>query len=955
LNKHISLQKLFLILAACCFFHNGFSQYWQQKVSYVIDVTLDDREKTLDAFEKITYSNQSPDTLTFIWFHLWPNAYKNDQTAFSDQLLGNGNTKFYFSDKDQKGYINRLDFKVNGESARIEDHPEHIDIIKLVLPHPLAPGKEITISTPFHVKLPFNFSRGGYDGQTFQVSQWYPKPAVYDQNGWHPMPYLDQGEFYSEFGIFDVRITVPGDYVVAATGNLQNKEELDWLTSRTGASEVAQNDAYHAKLKKAGTRKPKTSTNKSLPPTIEQVKTKTLRYLQNNVHDFAWFANKNFIVNHDTCQLESGKNIQVFTYYTREEKQTWSSSTSYAKDAIHFYSNEVGEYPYDVVSVVQGPQSFGGGMEYPTITIISPMPSAKDLDITMAHEIGHNWFYGILASNERDHPWMDEGINSFYEKKYTESKYGPSSQEEELLFQTKALRHTDQPIETSSQKFSESNYGLVAYHKTAEWMAFLEQKLGKEAFRKAMQDYFKDWQFRHPQPSDFRAEIEKTSPQVASGVFPLLLEKGILPNHQLNGSTTVSPLLKHSINNYILNPTRNILLLSPAIGINSYDKLMIGAIITNYKLPPSKFQFLAIPLYATGSKQLNVLGKLNYTIASGGVIRKTDVFINGSRFSMDEFSDTAGQKIRMQFRKITPGLKLTFREKDPRSTVNRYIQWKTFFINEESIHLTNDSIISGTDTALITRYTTPAKNRYVNQLKMVYENSRALYPFDVSLLLEQSTDFLRPSLTANYFFNYPKKGGLNVRFFAGKFFYLNGKTIAKQFANDRYQLNMSGAKGYEDYTYSDYFIGRNRFEGVESQQIMIRDGGFKVRTDLLADKTGKTDDWLTALNFTTTVPDNINPLSILPVKIPLRLFLDIGTYAEPWKNGSGESRFLFDAGIHIPLLAETLNIYIPLLYSKTYGDYFKSHKPETSFWKNISFSIDLFNKDLKALNREVEF
>lgn len=953
--KHISLQKLFLILAACCFFHNGIAQYWQQKVSYVIDVTLNDKEKTLDAYEKITYTNNSPDTLSFIWFHLWPNAYKNDKTAFSDQLLVNGNTKFYFSDKEQKGYINRLDFKVNGIPARTVDHPEYIDIIKLLLPKPLAPGQEVIISTPFHVKLPFNFSRGGYDGQTFQVSQWYPKPAVYDQNGWHPMPYLDQGEFYSEFGSFDVRITVPADYVVAATGNLQNEEELKWMATRNDTSGILPAPRTHTKVKQ--TRKPgsKTISNNPVQATAQQAQTKTLQYLQNKVHDFAWFANKKFIVNHDSCLLPSGRQIQVFTYYTREEKETWNASTSYAKDAIRFYSSEVGEYPYDIVSVVQGPQSFGGGMEYPTITIISPMPSAKELDVTIAHEIGHNWFYGILASNERDHPWMDEGINSFYEKKYTEGKYGRSSQEEELFFQTKALRHTDQPIETTSQQFSESNYGLVAYHKTAEWMAYLEEKLGKEAFRNAMQRYFKDWQFRHPQPTDFREEIEQTSPQVANELFPLLSKKGILPNHELNGSTIISPVIKHSVRNYLLNPTRNALILSPAIGINSYDKFMIGAIISNYKLPPSKFQMLAIPLYATGSKQFNWLGKLNYTFTSNGIIRKSDVFVNSSRFSMDEFTGTAGEKIRMQFRKITPGIKLTFRENDPRSTINKYIQWKTFFINEESIHFTNDSIISGTDTTLVTRYSTNSKDRYLNQLKFVYENSRALYPFNASLLVEQSTDFIRPSITANYFFNYPKKGGLNVRFFAGKFLYLNGKTIAKQFANDRYHLNMSGAKGYEDYTYSDYFIGRNRFEGLESQQIMIRDGGFKVRTDLLADKTGKTDDWLTALNFTTTVPDNINPLSVLPVKIPLRLFLDVGTYAEPWKTNTGDSRFLFDAGIQIPLLAETLNIYIPLLYSKTYGDYFKSHKPETSFWKNVSFSIDLFNRDIKALNREVEF
>src|SRR4051812_24218062 len=175
-------------------------QYFQQKVNYIIDVTLNDKEKTLDAFEKLTYYNNSPDTLHFLWFHLWPNAYKNDRTAFSDQLLANGNTKFYFSQKDDRGYINRLDFKVNGLTAQTEDHPEHIDIVKIQLPSPLLPGDSVKITTPFHVKLPFNFSRGGHDGDSYQLTQWYPKPAVFDASGWHPMPYLDQGEFYSDFG-----------------------------------------------------------------------------------------------------------------------------------------------------------------------------------------------------------------------------------------------------------------------------------------------------------------------------------------------------------------------------------------------------------------------------------------------------------------------------------------------------------------------------------------------------------------------------------------------------------------------------------------------------------------------------------------------------------------------------------------------------------------------------------
>ncbi|MBL7733065.1 MAG: hypothetical protein JNM88_17980, partial [Chitinophagaceae bacterium] len=196
----------------------------------------------------------------------------------------------------------------------------------------------------------------------------------------------------------------------------------------------------------------------------------------------------------------------------------------------------------------------------------------------------------------------------------------------------------------------------------------------------------------------------------------------------------------------------------------------------------------------------------------------------------------------------------------------------------------------------------------------------------------------------------------DVRLFAGKFFYTSSKTISKQFATDRYHLNMTGANGYEDYTYSDYFIGRNEFEGFASQQIMVRDGAFKVRTDLLADKVGKTDNWLVAVNFGTTIPSSVNPLSLLPVKIPLKLFLDVGTYAEAWKANSGLDHFIFDAGVHLPLLKETVNIYIPLLYSKVYKDYIQSTIDKKGrFWKKISFSIDISNFSFRKIQRNLNF
>ena len=244
----------------------------------------------------------------------------------------------------------------------------------------------------------------------------------------------------------------------------------------------------------------------------------------------------------------------------------------------------------------------------------------------------------------------------------------------------------------------------------------------------------------------------------------------------------------------------------------------------------------------------------------------------------------------------------------------------------------------------------------MNQLLCVIENFRALYPYRGELKIEQAKDFVRTAFTGNCFFNYPKTGGLDVRLFAGKFFYTGSKTVTKQFETDRYHLNLTGANGYEDYTYSDYFIGRNRFDGLASQQIMMRDGGFKIKTDLLAEKIGKTDDWLVATNFTSSIPAGINPLSLLPIDIPLRIFVDIGTYADAWKQNSGLDHFLFDAGLQLSLLKNTVNIYVPLIYSKAYKDYIQSYVEQKGrFWKTISFSIDISNFNLRKIDKSLTF
>ena len=336
------MKKLFLLfILFCCKINVANSQqaYWQQQVNFTIDVTLNDQDNTLDGFVKIAYYNNSPDTLYYIWFHLWPNAYKNDRTAFSDQLLENGRTDFYFSNNDKRGYINRLDFKVNGTVAKMEDHPQHQDMIKVILPQPLPPKKSIQIQTPFHEQLPFNFSRGGHVGQSYQITQWFPKPAVYDKEGWHPIPYLDQGEFYSEFGNYEVQITLPKSYIVGATGTLQDETEKKWLAKKISKPIICSDCAEGKKQQ---------IQESEILYTTE---TKTIHFKQDNIHDFAWFADHRYIVYTDTMKLASGRIINLYSYHLPKtsDQNYWGKSIPFIKKTIQTRSKWLGEYPYDIV------------------------------------------------------------------------------------------------------------------------------------------------------------------------------------------------------------------------------------------------------------------------------------------------------------------------------------------------------------------------------------------------------------------------------------------------------------------------------------------------------------------------------------------------------------------------------------------------------------------------------
>ncbi|MEI6020124.1 MAG: M1 family metallopeptidase, partial [Bacteroidota bacterium] len=384
---------------------------------------------------------------------------------------------------------------------------------KLILDKPLQPHDTIVISTNFFVKIPdARFSRLGHSGEAYFMTQWYPKPAVYDNEGWHAMPYLDQGEFYSEFGSFDVRITLPDNYVLAATGDrIDAEKEEDFLNRRV--KQTIEAIEKNTRIK----------DGMAFPPS--SAKLKTIRFKQYRVHDFAWFADKRFYALHDQIQLpESKRTVDTWVFFTDKNFNLWKNALNYVNAATDFYSSLLGDYPYNHVTAVDGTIMAGGGMEYPEITVIGDMGNAFDLNVTIAHEVGHNWFYGILGSDERHYPFMDEGINSFYEMRYIQ-KYYPNAKltqfigrdstfklfhlnkvpiwkEKEFMYYLSHLSNVDQAINLHSEAYSAFNYGSIVYGKTPLVFDYLMAYMTPPNFDRAMQAYYQKFKFKHPQPQD---------------------------------------------------------------------------------------------------------------------------------------------------------------------------------------------------------------------------------------------------------------------------------------------------------------------------------------------------------------------------------------------------------------------------------------------------------------------
>lgn len=971
------------------------NNYFQQNVDYIINVKLDDKNHFLLGDVNISYTNNSTTTLDTLWFHLWPNAYKNNTTALARQFIKRGTTKFYFSKDDDKGYIDSLQFTSGNIELMWDLKKDAIDICSVIPHHPIKPGETYSIKTPFRVKVPAaGFSRLGHSNQEYQITQWFPKPAVFDKEGWHKISYLDKGEFYSEFGKFDVFITVPENYVVAATGNIiDNSKEINWMKSRTYSN-----------------------VSKLSNTLISSENFKTLHFQQDKIHDFAWFAGKYFIVDVDSLILPSGKKVNTWAFYHMNCLKAMEKCNESTKKTISFLSEKVGEYPYDNVSVVESNLTAGGGMEYPMITVVQKPMNAVAMNQVVSHEVIHNWFYGILGFNERKYPYLDEGFTTFYEDWLDLKENGNSGTSilglnglnigkqffvpkyKEMFYPYLFLqsRGLDQKINAESDMHSTSNYFATVYFKAALSYLYLKNYLGEEVFDNCMQNFFAEWKFRHPQPGDLQRSFERYSSKNLSWYFDDILSSGKNVDYSLgkfkNSTDKTSLTIKNKGN--IQSPVNldfvnNSGLVAESLWIDGFagNKTIDFKKIDDLKYIRINSQ--NVPLDINESNNLsnrygcNALkfkpiyhvpkAGTNYIFYSPALgVNQNDGFMLGVylyndfalerkfnfnlspmyAFMSDDLTGFASaflnfKNVSESIRKISFGI--TARKYNFSAYTQKHLLDYTKIAPEINVYFSskgdNSHIIKQLNitynfiskenlnyNTIDSLYFTKPNNYSILTTEFKYANRRGVNPYSFNLSGQYHKDFIKLSLESKYRINYvSKRSGFDIRIFAGKLFNTNENSQID------YRLRMANNDGLNDYLFNATHLGRGNDSGLFSKSMTTYEGGFAVPTIV-----GTNSNWLFSINLKS---------SIYKINF-IKLYLNAGTYYNAKNAFTGSKALMYEGGFMISPLNDVLEIYFPITYSSDIKQVLELNNLD-NFGQRIRFVLNLEYGNLLKQLRDI--
>ena len=468
-------------------------EYWQQRADYDIVATLDTTRHTIKGHVTLAYTNNSPDTLRYLWMQLDQNLYKPGSAG---SYLFPEDTRF--GDRGFEGGYEIQNLVANGTRAASEVNGTQM---RVQLPEPLAPhGGKVTIAMDYGFAVPEHGSdRMARDGPLYEIAQWYPRVDVYDDvRGWNTDPYLGQGEFYLEYGDISFAVTVPAGYVVAGSGVLQNPQEVLTAAQRARLATAARSDSIVRIITEA----------ESKP--VATAGTKTWRFRAQHVRDVAWAGAPDF-----RWDATSWKGVLTQAYYEWPKAGAeWARAAEETQWTIRTYSQFVMPFPYPQATSVAGPV---GGMEYPMLVFVNYASQESDPNGvfgTLDHEHGHEWFPMIVGSNERRYAWMDEGFNTYINTFSNEQRFPHNYQWPEYIDNWKAsvLTGEQRPLMTPPDRVPPEALGAIGYRKPAAvLLALRNHVVGRAEFDQAFRDYAAAWAFKHPTPADFFRSIESST------------------------------------------------------------------------------------------------------------------------------------------------------------------------------------------------------------------------------------------------------------------------------------------------------------------------------------------------------------------------------------------------------------------------------------------------------------
>ncbi|MDX1639261.1 MAG: M1 family metallopeptidase [Balneolaceae bacterium] len=485
-------------------------EYWQNRADYSLEVRLHPESHTVESTVLISYTNNSPESLEQLWIQLDQDLFA--QNSWGAKLTPYGGSRFGNRNFDGGFDIRSIEVAHNGTTYRPERHKVDTNL-KLNLKEALsAGGGSLTVTIDYRFKIPrYGSDRMGRvntrNGWIYEIAQWYPRMAVYDDlAGWNVRPYLGTGEFYLEYGSFDVMITAPAEFTVVASGELLNREEVltDEQLKRWSHAEESEERVYIVNKEEVGTPAARPGQNGLL----------TWRYRIKNARDVAWAASRAFIWDAARINLPGEEHALAMSVYPIESagENAWGRSTEYVKGSVESLSKRWYPYPYPVAINVAG---IVGGMEYPSIVFCSWKATGSSLWGVTNHEFAHTWFPMIVGSNERKYAWMDEGLTTFIQGystiDFNNGEYEPSRTDVRGITDWMNSENHE-AIMTLPDQVQQGNLGEVAYYKPAIGLRMLRETIiGPELFDEAFREYIDRWAYKHPTPNDFFNTMENVT------------------------------------------------------------------------------------------------------------------------------------------------------------------------------------------------------------------------------------------------------------------------------------------------------------------------------------------------------------------------------------------------------------------------------------------------------------